>query len=103
MRGNTKIEYGAPALWHRALRQEEWLVANGLCLDPVHVEAAIRAGWKYPDGLLESRETLSDLTLEILMEAFAGQGMSTLRVVFHLSLCNILKKHVYFRSAQSLP
>ena len=45
----------SPASWHRALRPEEWLVANGLSLDKAHVEATARAGWNYPDRLLESR------------------------------------------------
>ena len=63
----------APTAWQRALRPEEWLVAQGLCLDPKHIEAAKQKDWKYPDALLESRDTWEGLTLETLMEALAGQ------------------------------
>lgn len=74
-----------PAPWHRALRPEEWLVGMGLCLDQRHIDAAISKNWKYPDGLLESRDKWHDLKLETLMEALAGQlrtpwsGFKTLR------------------------
>lgn len=62
-----------PSSWHRALRPEEWLVANGLCLDPVHIDAARAKDWKYPDNLLESRNTWGELTLDTLMEELSGQ------------------------------
>ena len=77
----------SPASWHRALRPEEWLVANGLCLDQAQVEAAARAGWNYPDRQLESREAWSDLTLESLMETFAGQLRSPWRGFENLRPC----------------
>jgi hypothetical protein len=63
----------APAPWHRAMRPEEWLVANGLCLDMKHIDAARAKEWKYPDGLLESRDKWEDLTLDTLMEALSEQ------------------------------
>ena len=85
----------APAAWHRAMRPEEWLVANGLCMDHQQINSAISKNWKYPDRLLESRDKWHDLTLETLMEALAGQlktewhGFSTLRPC-HKALCAVM-------------
>lgn len=62
-----------PAPWNRAMRPEEWLVANGLCLEMEHINAARENDWKYPDGLLESRHAWKELTLDTLMEALASQ------------------------------
>lgn len=85
----------APLAWHRAMRPEEWLVANGLCLDETHIDAAIKKDWKYPDGLLESRDKWHDLTLDTLMETLSGQlrtpwrGFEPLRPS-HKALCAVM-------------
>ena len=62
-----------PAPWHRALRPEEWLVSTGLCLDPVHINAARKKDWDYPDSLLESRKMWHSLSLDTLKEMFEAQ------------------------------
>jgi len=88
-------EVVAPSPWHRAVRPEEWLVAQGLCLDARHIDAAIEQDWKYPDGLLESRDKWHDLTIDTLMEALSGQlrspwkGFEGLRPS-HKALCAVM-------------
>lgn len=62
-----------PAPWHRSLRPEEWLVANGLCLDEKHIRKAKEIDWEYPDKLLESRSKWQNLSIETLKEVLAEQ------------------------------
>jgi hypothetical protein len=91
----------SPAPWNRAMRPEEWLVANGLCLDMIHINAAREKDWKYPDRLLESRGSWNDLTLETLMEALAGQlrspwtGYANMRPC-HKAICAVMCLFYYY-------
>ena len=85
----------SPAVWHRAMRPQEWLVANGLCLDERHINKAISKKWKYPDLLLESRDMWSALNLATLEEVFARQlrnpwtGFTSLRPS-HKAICAVM-------------
>lgn len=81
-------EVVAPAAWHRAMRPEEWLIANGLCLDEKHITAAKEKNWKYPSELLESRETWHELTLETLMETLSLQLSSPWKGFEHIRPCH---------------
>jgi hypothetical protein len=92
---NLAPEIVRPSSWHRAMRPEEWLVANGLCLDEKHINRAREKEWKYPDGLLESRDTWGDLTLDTLMEVMSSQlrapwtGFEALRPI-HKSVAAVM-------------
>ena len=85
----------APENWHRSMRPEEWLVANGLCLDQEEIDKAIAKKWKYPDGLLESRNTWLELKLPTLMEVCSRQlrepwtGFTALRPC-HRAICAVM-------------
>ncbi len=90
-----------PAPWNRAMRPEEWLVANGLCLDMNHINAARAKEWRYDDKLLESRLTWKDLTLETLMEALSSQlrtpwtGYANMRPC-HKAVCAVMCLFYYY-------
>lgn len=62
-----------PDAWQRALRPEEYLLAHGLCLNPVMVEAARASGWSLPDRALENRDAWAGLDMDTLSEVLSLQ------------------------------